>query len=192
MADHHLLVVRPNEIPLIITSTSSSPDFTATSTNNQQQNQDGNTTIRNNTNMSSTATESTTKQKPFNVRKITRRKWSDINNQQSSPPPQQQQQLPWSGGSFKYEIGTRNRSLSNLIGLPKTAKWSSVRIKGTGFTESRKSIVKIECNSNGNIPKDYQNLIVDNNSPTTTTTQTNNNNTVKKNIGNVSVSSEKK
>ncbi|KAK9700806.1 Ion transport protein [Popillia japonica] len=62
------------------------------------------------------------------------------------------------GGSLKYEIG-RNESVSNLIKLP--AKWSSVRIKGTGFKDSRKSVVKIEsCNGlpNAGIIKDYENL----------------------------------
>lgn len=60
------------------------------------------------------------------------------------------------GGSLKYEIG-RNKSASNLIGLP--AKWSSVRIKGTGYNDSRKSVVKIEpCNGIPNIAKEYVNL----------------------------------
>lgn len=60
------------------------------------------------------------------------------------------------GGSLKYEIG-RNKSASNLIGLP--AKWSSVRIKGTGYHDSRKSVVKIEpCNGIPNMAKDYTNL----------------------------------
>lgn len=75
---------------------------------------------------------------------------------------------------MKYEIG-RNRSVTNLINL----KWSSVRIKGTGYDESRKSIVKIEpCNGISNmgigIKQEYINL----KSPTDTS--------VKNNIGNVS------
>lgn len=59
----------------------------------------------------------------------------------------------WGGkagsGSLKYEIGTRTSSIGNLK-CP--AKWSSVRIKGTGFKESRKSVVKIEpCNGMPNV-----------------------------------------
>lgn len=81
------------------------------------------------------------------------------------------------GGSLKYEIG-RNESVSNLIKLP--AKWSSVRIKGTGFKDSRKSVVKIEsCNGlpNAGIIKDYENL----KSPISP-----NSNHIKPHIGNVS------
>lgn len=78
------------------------------------------------------------------------------------------------GGSLKYEIG-RNRSVTNLINL----KWSSVRIKGTGYDESRKSVVKIEpCNGISGMGlgkmQDYVNL----KSPTDAN--------VKNNIGNVS------
>lgn len=52
-------------------------------------------------------------------------------------------------GSLKYEIGTRASSITNLK-IP--AKWSSVRIKGTGFNESRKSVVRIEpCNGMPNM-----------------------------------------
>lgn len=52
-------------------------------------------------------------------------------------------------GSLKYEIGARHNSVSN-VKIP--AKWSSVRIKGTGFVDSRKSVVKIEsCNGMPNI-----------------------------------------
>ncbi|GJQ79894.1 hypothetical protein Trydic_g18341 [Trypoxylus dichotomus] len=80
------------------------------------------------------------------------------------------------GGSLKYEIG-RNESVTNLINLP--AKWSSVRIKGTGFKDSRKSVVKIEsCNGLPNIgsKKDYENL----KSPISTSS-----NHMKPHIGNV-------
>lgn len=52
-------------------------------------------------------------------------------------------------GSLKYEIGARDSSITNLK-IP--TKWSSVRIKGTGFNESRKSVVKIEpCNGMPNV-----------------------------------------
>lgn len=129
MTDHRLL--QPTEIPLIITSTSSSPDTS---------------------------------------RKIDdcRRKSAETRKASTSSNVKNLQ----SGGSFKYEIG-RNRSVSNLISLP--AKWSSVRIKGTGFKESRKSVVKLESCNGLPIKKEYQNLL----SPTQ-------NNQVKKNIGNVS------
>lgn len=60
------------------------------------------------------------------------------------------------GGSLKYDIG-RNHSVTNLINFP--IKWSSVRIKGTGFDESRKSVVKVEpCNGIPNMNVDYHNL----------------------------------
>lgn len=130
MTDH---LLQPTEIPLIITSTNSSPD-------------------------ASRKIDDSRKRKSIDLLKQgTKNEGKNIQ----------------AGGSFKYEIG-RNRSVSNLINLP--AKWSSVRIKGTGFTESRKSVVKIEgCNG---LPivgkKEYQNLL----SPT--------NSQVKKNIGNVS------
>lgn len=78
------------------------------------------------------------------------------------------------GGSLKYEIG-RNKSASNLIDFP--AKWSSVRIKGTGYHDSRKSIVKIEpCNGIPNMAKEYTSL----KSPNHSTGQ------MKPHIGNVS------
>lgn len=86
-----------------------------------------------------------------------------------NPPKQQQNRRKRSvegknrttGGSLKYEIGRNGSSSSNLIDLP--MKWSSVRIKGTGFHDSRRSIVKIEpCNGiPGNTSlcnKEYQNL----------------------------------
>lgn len=63
------------------------------------------------------------------------------------------------GGSLKIDFG-RNNSATNLINLP--AKWSSVRIKGTGFDDSRKSIVKIEpCNGlpNFGLATEYDNLL---------------------------------
>lgn len=61
------------------------------------------------------------------------------------------------GGSLKYEIG-RNRSLGNII--PVKAKWSSVRIRGTGYNDSRKSVVKVEpCNGIGTMgTPEYMNL----------------------------------
>ncbi|KAG5892770.1 hypothetical protein JTB14_007985 [Gonioctena quinquepunctata] len=60
------------------------------------------------------------------------------------------------GGSLKYEIG-RNQSSATLSNFP--IKWSSVRIKGTGYEDSCKSIVKIEpCNGGPNMNVDYHNL----------------------------------
>lgn len=61
------------------------------------------------------------------------------------------------GGSLKYEIG-RNRSMGNII--PVKAKWSSVRIRGTGYNDSRKSVVKVEpCNGIGTLgTSEYMNL----------------------------------
>lgn len=80
------------------------------------------------------------------------------------------------GGSLKYDIG-RNNSVSNLIPLP--AKWSSVRIKGTGFNDSRKSVVKIEpCNGAPNINKKEYEILTSPNSS---------NSHKKANIGNVSL-----
>ena len=140
MTDH---LLQPTEIPLIITSTNSSPD-------------------------ASRKIESCSRRKSVDTRKQSTN-GSDANKNGAK----NSRNLPV-GGSFKYEIG-RNRSVSNLINLP--AKWSSVRIKGTGFNESRKSVVKIEaCNGLPIGKKDYQNLL----SPTQSQ--------VKKNIGNVSVS----
>lgn len=126
-------LLQPTEIPLIITSTNSSPDASRKTDESKQ------------------------------------RKSVDLFKQGTNNDAKNLQ----AGGSFKYEIG-RNRSVSNLINLP--AKWSSVRIKGTGFNESRKSVVKIEgCNGLPVVGKiEYQNLL----SPT--------NSQVKKNIGNVS------
>lgn len=96
MEDNRLL--KPTDIPLIITSRTSSPDAT---------------------------------KEPEGSKK----------KRQNKPPP--------GSGSLKYEIGTRTSSISNLK-CP--AKWSSVRIKGTGFNESRKSVVKIEpCNGMPNV-----------------------------------------
>ncbi|EFA05339.2 Potassium voltage-gated channel protein eag-like Protein [Tribolium castaneum] len=124
MTDHRLLP--PTDIPLIITSTSSSPESS---------------------------------------RKIgDRRKASSVGSEKNGKNVNLQ-----AGGSFKYEIG-RNRSVSNLINLP--AKWSSVRIKGTGFKESRKSVVKLESCNGLPLKKEFQNLL----SPQ---------NQVKKNIGDV-------
>lgn len=62
------------------------------------------------------------------------------------------------GGSLKYEIG-RNRSMGNII--PVKAKWSSVRIKGTGYNDSTKSVVKVEpCNGIGTMGSpEYINLV---------------------------------
>lgn len=73
------------------------------------------------------------------------------------------------GGSLKYEI-RRNHS---ILDFP--VKWSSVRIKGTGFDDSRKSVIRIEpCNGIPNLNLDYQHV----KSPTQTH--------MKNNIGNVS------
>lgn len=74
------------------------------------------------------------------------------------------------GGSLKYELGRNHPELSCPV------KWSSVRIKGTGFDESRKSVIKIEpCNGIPNMNVDFQHV----KSPTQ--------GHMKNNIGNVSI-----
>lgn len=130
-------LLKPVDIPLIITSTSSSPD--------------------------------------------TSRKFEDTEPlRKLSDAPSRKRSLDGKsrnpGGSLKYEIG-RNNSATNLVAST-AAKWSSVRIKGTGYHDSRKSVVKIEpCNgAPNNGLKDFQNLT----SPSLP------NSHVKNNFGNVS------
>lgn len=113
-------MLKPTDIPLIITSTNSSPE----------------------TNRRRSLLPEPTESRKLSVDGRFDRKQRNI------------------GGSLKYDIG-RDNSVSNLIGFP--AKWSSVRIKGTGFEDSRKSVVKIEpCNGIPNIglaKKEYESLI---------------------------------
>lgn len=125
-------LLKPTDIPLIITSASSSPD----------------TARRFDETARRSSTGTTAAPKKLATRGV--------------------------GSSLKYEIG-RNKSAGNLVGLP--VKWSSVRVKGTGYHDSRKSVVKIEpCNGMPNIAKDYGNL----KSPNASSAH------MKANIGNVS------
>lgn len=76
------------------------------------------------------------------------------------------------GGSLKYD---RERERPSVIGYP--IKWSSVRIKGTGFEDSTK--VKVEPCNGMPMGVDYEKIV----SPTTGGATGN----MKNNIGNVSV-----
>lgn len=144
-------LLKPIDIPLIITSASSSPD-----TSRKFELKDEKETIKTEEVLRRCSTSSARKKSVDS----TKRRDSKGRNV---------------GGSLKYEIG-RNKSASNLIGLP--AKWSSVRIKGTGYNDSRKSVVKIEpCNGIPNIAKEYAANLK---SPNSSTTH------MKPNIGNVS------
>lgn len=103
MEDNRLL--KPTDIPLIITSRTSSPDQS----------------LKNPENGKNGKNRGSDKKKTRNT----------------------------GSGSLKYDIGARNNSITNLK-IP--TKWSSVKIKGTGFIDSRKSIVKIEsCNGMPNL-----------------------------------------
>lgn len=155
MESHHL---KPVDIPLIITSNHSSPDAS-------RKRCDTPLTLE-------------LAPAPIEMRKnsIDSRKKSLDSRQRSEERRASLERKSKVGGSLKYDIG-RNNSVSNLINPP--AKWSSVRIKGTGFKDSRKSVVKIEpCNGAPNInKKEYENLKSPNSS----------NNHMKANIGNVSL-----
>lgn len=134
----HLL--KPTDIPLIITSTNSSPEITRRNLIPETSEfRKHSFDHRNIPDESRTLTQQQTD------RKLS----TDRGNKNRNI-----------GGSLKIDIG-RNNSVSNLINLP--AKWSSVRIKGTGFKDSRKSIVKIEpCNGIPNLGlpiKDYETLL---------------------------------
>lgn len=145
-------LLKPTDIPLIITSASSSPD-TSRKFDSKEKSGNGSKTEEK-LRRSSTGGGGGGRKKSVDKRRDS--KGRNV------------------GGSLKYDIG-RNKSASNLIGLP--AKWSSVRIKGTGYNDSRKSVVKIEpCNGIPNIAKDYANL----KSPNPSTSH------MKPNIGNVS------
>ncbi|CAG9831969.1 unnamed protein product [Diabrotica balteata] len=138
MGDHLI----PTDIPLIITSTTSTPEPSR----------------RQKSSKKSIASKSSKSESPKT-------------NESKSPEAETRRKSRTIGGSLKYEIG-RNQSAANLLNFP--IKWSSVRIKGPGFDESRKSVVKIEpCNGMPNMSLDFHNL----KSPT----QAN----IKNNIGNV-------
>lgn len=126
-------LLKPTDIPLIITSTSSSPDTTRKFEPKEEKRLDSKT------------------------EEILRRSSTCGGRKKSVDSSKRRDSKGRNvGGSLKYEIG-RNKSASNLIGLP--AKWSSVRIKGTGYDDSRKSVVKIEpCNGIPNMAKEYANL----------------------------------
>ncbi|CAH1998838.1 unnamed protein product [Acanthoscelides obtectus] len=80
------------------------------------------------------------------------RKTSDT----KSPQEDERRKSRTIGGSLKIDVG-RNRSVSNLMNFP--IKWSSVRVKGTGFEESTKTSVKLErCNGIPNMNLEYTNL----------------------------------
>lgn len=147
----HLL--KPTDIPLIITSTNSSPEITrrnllpeTKSTEYRKHSFDQRTNIDD---------KNLIKAPSSNVTNLDARKLST-----SGTGPGTSKNRNIIGGSLKIDIG-RNNSVTNLINLP--AKWSSVRIKGTGFKDSRKSVVKIEpCNGIPNISlqkKEYETLM---------------------------------
>lgn len=141
MGDH---VGLPKDIPLIITSATSTPETSKRDTKKSKRNSES----------KSSKSES--------------RKTSESKSPETDGSSRKNRIV---GGSLKYDIG-RNQSVTNLINFP--IKWSSVRIKGTGFEESSKSVVKLEpCNGIPNVNLDYQNL----KSPTSGK---------KNNIGNVS------
>ncbi|KAF5287614.1 hypothetical protein FQA39_LY15817 [Lamprigera yunnana] len=128
--------LKPTEIPVIITSTNSSPESNRKKSDS----------------IHLISTKCIDKHDETENLNLEKRKLSDVQSRLAN----ERKSL---GGSLKYEIG-RNRSASNLISVP--AKWSSVRIRGTGFDDSRKSIVKIEpYNGIGTGPltgPDYKNL----------------------------------
>lgn len=134
-------LLKPADIPLIITSTNSSPEST-------RKNSDSIHLLAYKSTDKSDGRGTDSHKKSIDKRIVSGDNQYKLNAERKSL-----------GGSLKYEIG-RNRSSSNLINVP--AKWSSVRIKGTGFNDSRKSVVKVEpCNGIGNIGLgggDYQNL----------------------------------
>lgn len=136
------------DIPLIITSTTSTPE----------------TTRRD-------------KEKRSSRKSTDSKSWksdSQKTNDRKSPSGREylrRKSRPVVGGSLKYEL-SRNHS---VLSIP--VKWSSVRIKGSGYDESRQSIVKCEpCNGIPNMNLDYQHV----KSPTQ--------NQMKNQIGNVSFS----
>lgn len=136
------------DIPLIITSTTSTPETTRRSKKKRSSKQ-------------STDTKSW---------RSDSRKTSESKSPDAGEYPRRTSRNVV-GGSLKCDIG-RNHSVLNF-----PVKWSSVRIKGTGFEDSRKSVVKIEpCNGMPNLNLDFQQV----KSPT----QGNK----KNNIGNVSFS----
>lgn len=133
-------LLKPIDIPLIITSASSSPDTARKFDANEEKK------VNKTEEMFRRCSTSSGRKKSLDSTKRRDSKGRNV------------------GGSLKYEIG-RNKSASNLIGLP--AKWSSVRIKGTGYNDSRKSVVKIEpCNGIPNIAKEYTSNLKSPNSST--------------------------
>lgn len=134
------------DIPLIITSTTSTPDTIRRSKNKQSSKQSADSC--------KSDSRKTSESKSPNGEEYPRLKSRNL-----------------VGGSLKYDF-RRNHS---VLSFP--VKWSSVRVKGTGFDDSRKSIIKIEpCNGIPNMNLDFQNV----KSPTQ--------GHMKNNIGNVSFS----
>lgn len=136
-----------NDIPFIITSTTSTPK----------------TSRRNRKNRQAKSTDS----KSW---KSDSRKTSDSRSPKCGDYPRRKSRTVV-GGSLKYE----NRRNQSILNFP--VKWSSVRIKGTGFCDSRRSVIKIEpCNGIPSVNVDYHHM----KSPTQSH--------MKNNIGNVSFS----
>lgn len=134
MDEHYL---KPADIPLIITSANSSPE-----------------TLRKNSDNVRLITDKVYDSKSDNEEDTNKN--SSDNSKVIDSHYKLSAERRTLGGSLKYEIG-RTRSGSTIINVP--AKWSSVRIKGTSFNDSRKSIVKLEpCNGIGLAGNDYQNL----------------------------------
>lgn len=120
-------LLKPTDIPLIITSATSSPDSMG---------------------------EQVRKHRKPSLDERQRRRPSQVSDR---TPTTATATSRIAGGSLKYDIG-RNNSIANLIHFP-AAKWSSVRVKGTGYKDSRKSVVKIEpCNGTALKGGDYESL----------------------------------
>ncbi|KAJ8970267.1 hypothetical protein NQ317_017162 [Molorchus minor] len=153
--DDHLILSA--DIPLIITSTTSTPEAARRETKRKDNRKRSSRKNSENRSAETRTSDSKSPDSPKSPEDYTRKDGSCGRGRNI-------------GGSLKCDIG-RNRSLSNIKNFP--IKWSSVRIKGTGFDESGRSVVKIEpCNGIPNMNVDYHNL-------TSPTSQNK-----KKNIGN--------
>lgn len=117
------------DIPLIITSTTSTPDTIRRGKNKRSSKKSTDSKI------CKSDSRKTSESKSPNGDEYLRRKSRNL-----------------VGGSLKYEL-RRNHS---ILSFP--VKWSSVRVKGTGFDDSRKSVIKIPCNGIPNMNLDYQHV----------------------------------
>lgn len=135
-----------NDIPFIITTTTTTPETNRCSRKKRQPKRSTDSKICNSDSRKSSGSKSPKCSENY------RRKSRNI-----------------VGGSLKYEI----RRTHSILSFP--VKWSSVRMNGTGFCDSRRSVIKIEpCNGIPNMNLDYHHM----KSPTQSH--------MKNNIGNVS------